>query len=113
MAVQQLKGRAAGGASFEAMPMSALKMYATLVKPPCRSGNRLVLLVKNDPLNSFKFPHLCGCFGQHLYVHVNTHTVAVRNQVNNATFADCEAVVEPGNLIASCTLLQHFPSNLF
>lgn len=32
LAVQQLKGRAAGGATFEAMPISALKMYATLVK---------------------------------------------------------------------------------
>lgn len=32
MAVQQLKGRAAGGATFEAMPKSAGKMDATLVK---------------------------------------------------------------------------------
>lgn len=31
-AVQQLKGRAAGGATFEAMPISGLKMYGTLVK---------------------------------------------------------------------------------
>ncbi len=32
VAVQQLKGRAAGGATFEAMPISGLKMYGTLVK---------------------------------------------------------------------------------
>lgn len=32
VAVQQLKGRAVGGATFEAMPISGLKMYATLVK---------------------------------------------------------------------------------
>lgn len=32
VAVQQLKGRAAGGATFEAMPISGLKMYETLVK---------------------------------------------------------------------------------
>ena len=32
VAVQQLKGRAAGGATFEAMPISGLKMYGTPVK---------------------------------------------------------------------------------
>lgn len=32
MAEQQLKGRAAGGATFEAMPISGLKMYGNLVK---------------------------------------------------------------------------------
>lgn len=32
VAVQQLKGRAARGATFEAMPISGLKMYGTLVK---------------------------------------------------------------------------------
>lgn len=32
VAEQQLKGRAAGGATFEALPIRALKMYAILVK---------------------------------------------------------------------------------
>lgn len=32
MAEQQLKGRAAGGGTFEAVPISGLKMYGSLVK---------------------------------------------------------------------------------
>lgn len=40
VAVQQLKGRAVGGATFEAMPISGLKMYATPVKLSSFQGTR-------------------------------------------------------------------------